>query len=327
MKRRQLIGALGAAACAAAIPTLAQQPAKVWRIGFLAPYSRSSSQGRADAFLQGLRELGYVEGKNIAIEWRFTDGDYRRIPGLAAELVREKVDIIVASGTVPTRALQQATNTIPIVAVAVGDPVGAGFAASLARPGGNITGFSIISPDIMPKRLELLMAIAPKIKNIGVLGNTGTSNYPRNLKSVQAAGQKAGVNIRPFTASTLEEIERGFDTMTKERIRAAIIFPDAFFIQETTRIAELATKHRLATMSAYRATVVAGGLMSYGPDDTEPHRRGAIYVDKILKGAKPGELPFEQPTTFHLVINGKTAKSLGLKISQELLLRADEVIE
>ena len=328
MKRRQLIHALGATVCVSALPALAQQPPKVWRIGFLTAYgSRESSGGRVDAFLQGLRELGYVEGKNIAIEWRFAGSDYARLPGLAAELVREKVDIIVTSASSASRAAQKATGTIPIVALGVGDPVGYGLAASMARPGGNITGFSIISPDIIPKRLELLLAIVPQTKRIGVLGNPDTVAYPGNLKSVQAAGQKAGVNILPFNARTPEEIERSFAMMAKARIRAAVVFADALFIQQTTSTSAMAIRHRMATMYSYRVSVEAGGLMSYGPDDTEAYRRGAIYVDKIIKGAKAGELPFEQPAKFHLVINGKTAKTLGLKISQELLLRADEVIE
>ena len=329
MKRRQLIGALGATALGAAMPALAQQPPKVWRIGFLTAYgSRESSGGRVDAFLQGLRELGYVEGKNIAIEWRFAGGDYTRLPGFAAELVREKADIIVASATSATHAARKATGTIPIIALGVGDPIGTGLAASLARPGGNITGFSIMSPDIIPKRVELLLAIAPQTKRIGVLGNPDTAGaYPINLKIVQIAGKTAGVDVLTFPARTPAEIERGFALMAKERIRAAIIFTEALFIQQTKQITELAIKHRLATMYPYRAFVDAGGLMSYGPDDTEAYRRGAIYVDKIIKGAKAGELPFEQPAIFHLVINGKTAKALGLKITQELLLRADEVIE
>ena len=328
MKRRELIGVLGAAACGNALPALAQQPPKVWRIGFLTAYgSRESSGGKLDAFVEGLRKLGYVEGKNITIEWRYAGNDYKRLPGLAAELVHEKVDIVVTSASSASRAAQKATSTIPIVALGVGDPIGYDLAASLARPGGNVTGFSIISPDIIPKRLELLLAIVPQTKRVGVLGNPDTMSYLGNLKSIQAVGQKAGVTILPFEARTPADIERGFVTMTKERIRAAVIFADALFIQQTASISTLALRHRMATMYSYRVSVEAGGLMSYGPDDTEAYRRGAIYVDKIIKGAKAGELPFEQPAIFHLVINGKTAKALGLKITQELLLRADEIIE
>ena len=328
MKRREVIGVLGAAACGNALPALAQQPPKVWRIGFLTAYgSRESSGGRVDAFLKGLQDLGYLEGKNIAMEWRFAGSNYTLLAGFAAELVRAKVDIIVTSASSASRAAQKATSTIPIVALGVGDPVGYGLAASLARPGGNITGFSIISPDIIPKRLELLLAIVPQTKRVGVLGNPDTVAYPGNLKSIQAAGQQAKVSIQPFNARTPSDIERGFAMMAKERIRAAVIFADALFIQQTASISTLALRHRMATMYSYRVSVEAGGLMSYGPDDTEAYRRGAIYVDKIIKGAKAGELPFEQPAIFHLVINGKTAKALGLKITQELLLRADEIIE
>ena len=326
INRRRLVGALGAAACGAALPTVAQQP-KVWRIGVLSAYSQANPRGRVEAFQQGMRNLGYIEGKNIVIERRFADGDYKRLPSLAAELVREKVDVIVAIGSVATSPAQQATKTIPIVALAVGDPVGTGFATSLARPGGNVTGFSVISPDIIPKRLELLLAIAPRTKQIGVLGNPRTPTYPIALKSLQAAGRKADIGFLPFLASSPDEIESRLAEMAQKRLRAAIILADSFLNQYMTRVAELSVKHRLATISPYREYVVAGGLMSYGPEDTEAFRRGAIYVDKILKGAKPGELPFEQPAKFHLVINGNTAKALGLKIPQELLLRADEVIE
>ena len=330
MNRRQSFQALSAAACGTLLPALAQQAPKVWRIGFLAARSRPTPAKPDiwyDMFTQSMRKQGYIDGKNLVIEWRFADGDYKRLPGLAAELVREKVDLIVAASTVATQAAKNATTSIPIVAVGVGDPVGTGFAASLARPGGNITGFANISPDIGPKRVELLIAIAPQTKNIGVLGNPDVPTYPIALKGIQAAGQKAGINILPFPARTPEEIERSLTAMSKERIRAVVVFADSLFMLQTKQIATLVNKHRLAAVFSYRAYVEAGGLMSYGPDDAEGYRRASIYVDKILKGAKPGELPFEQPATFHLAINGKTAKTLGLKISQELLLRADEVIE
>lgn len=332
IERRKIIMTLGAGALlplAALTPVAARaQQSKVWKIGYLAATTaQSQAQARLGAFLQGLRGLGYIEDKNIKIERRFAEGDYNRLPGLAAELVGEKVDIIVASSTVSTQAAKRATASIPIVAIGVGDPLGTGFAASLARPGGNVTGFSIISPDIIPKRIEILLAAMPKTKTFGVLANPGIPTYPIVLKSIQANAQKAGVNAALFHASSPAEIERAFAAMVKDRIRGVLVLADSLFIQQSKQITELTAKHSLAAMFAYRFFVDAGGLMSYGPDDDEAYRRAAIYVDKIFKGAKAGELPFEQPAKFHLVINGKTAKTLGIKLSQELLLRADEVIE
>lgn len=329
MNRRKLLAALGLGALAEALPALAQQKGKVWRIGFLAPRSRPTAADPDvySAFPQGMRELGYVEGKHFVIEWRFADGKFERLPGLAAELVKMKVDVIVAAGTAATQMAQRATTTIPIVIAASVDPVGSGFVKSLARPGGNITGLSLATSDFSPKHLELLMTAVPKLSRVAVLVNPDNSAHPGVLKSVQAAAQKLGVQVLPVTARTPEDIERGFAMMKRERAEAVIVAADAFFVLQRRQIVELALKHRLASMATNREYAAAGGLMSYGQNVADFYRRAATFVDKILKGAKPGDLPIDQPTIFELVINRKTAKTLGITIPQELLLRADRVIE
>ena len=329
MNRRKLLVAVGLGALAAALPSIAQQQGKIWRIGFLAPRSRptSSDPDVYSAFPQGMRELGYVEGKNFVVEWRFADGKFERLPGLAAELVKMKVDVIVAAGTVATEVAQRATTTIPIVIAASVDPVGSGFVKSLARPGGNITGLSLATSDFSPKHLELLMTVVPKLSRVAVLVSPDNSAHPGVLKSIQAAAQKLGVQVLPVSARTPEDIERGFAVMKREHAEAVIVAADAFFVLQRRQIVELALKHRLASMAPNREYAAAGGLMSYGQNVADFYRRAATFVDKILKGAKPGELPIEQPAIFELVINRKTAKTLGISLPQELLLRADRVIE
>jgi putative ABC transport system substrate-binding protein len=330
LARRRLLIALGAGALAAPLRAFAQQQDKVRRIGFLAARTRSTSSNPDvyyDAFVQGMRELGYVEGKNLLIEWRFADGKIERLPGLASELVRAKVEVIATHGTTGTQAAQRATRTIPIVFGSANDPVASGFAASLARPGGNITGLSLISVDVSQKHLELLKTLVPRMSRVAVLVNPGNSSLPAVLKSIQAAAQQFGVKVLPADARTPEEIEHGFAAMRRERADAVIILNDTFFIGQRRQITELAARNRLPSMFPFREDVEAGGLMSYGQNLADHYRRAATYVDKILKGAKPSDLPIEQPTKIHLAINRKTAKALGLKIPQELLLRADEVIE
>ncbi|MBI3374677.1 MAG: ABC transporter substrate-binding protein [Betaproteobacteria bacterium] len=329
-RRRTLLASVALCAFAAPLRTFAQQSGKVRRIGFLAARSRSTQSSPDvyyDAFEQAMRELGYVEGKNLVIEWRFADGKYERLPNLAAELVQLKVEVIATHSTPATQALKRATSTIPIVVASMGDPVASGFAASLAHPGGNITGLSNIPTDLGPKQTELLKRMMPALSRTAVLMNPGTSFHPGNLKSVQAAAQRLGVKVLPTNARTPEEIERGFAAMRLERAEAVIVLGDAFFSGQRRQIAELAARNRLPSMSTFREDVVAGGLMSYGPNTADTWRRAANYVDRILKGAKPGELPIEQPTKIHLAINRKTAKALGITISKELLFRADEVIE
>ena len=328
-RRRNLLIALGAAALAAPLRTFAQQAGKVWRIGFLSSIARPVSLDAHyyGAFLRGMRELGYVEGKNLVIEWRFAEGKYERLAVLAAELVQLKVDVIVTAGTPATGVAQKATTTIPIVMGTVGDPVGSGFVKSLARPGGNITGLSEIAVDLSPKLLEMLISMVPKLSRVAVLMNPGNSSHATRLKSIQAAAQAVSVTILPAEARTAKEIENAFSMMAQKKTGAVIVMVDALFNQQVRQIAELAAKNRLPTISGLREYVEAGGLMSYGQNLADNFRRAATYVDKILKGAKPGDLPVEQPTNFELFINGKTAKALGLKIPQSLLISADKVIE
>jgi putative ABC transport system substrate-binding protein len=329
MNRRDAVLALLALG-AVPLTSLAQQESKVRRIGFLAARSRSTPSNPDvyyDAFTQGMRELGYLEGKNLVVEWRFADGKSERLAGLAAELVRMKVEVIATHGTPATQAAQRATSTVPIVFAAASEPIGSGFAASLARPGGNITGLSLTAVDVSPKHLELLKMMIPRLSRIAFLMNPDTSSHPAILKSVQAAAQRIGVRVLPLHARNPGEFERGFDVMRRERTEAVILAPDTFYIGQRRQYAELALKNRMPTMFSFREQVEAGGLMSYGQNLADHYRRAATYVDKILKGARPGELPIEQPTRLYLAINRKTAKALGLTISQELLLRADEVIE
>ncbi|MGH8672938.1 MAG: ABC transporter substrate-binding protein [Burkholderiales bacterium] len=330
ISRRQTILALGAGALATPLSSFAQQSAKVRRIGYLALRSRSTLANPEpfyDAFTQGMRELGYVEGKNLVIEWRFADGKSERLPDLAAELVRMKVELIVTHAMIATEALQRATSTIPIVSSPLTDPVGRGFAASLARPGGSITGLSLMAIDVSAKQLELLKTAMPALSRLAILVNPDNPAHPAVLKTVQAPAQQFGIKVLPVNARTAEEIERGFAIMTREHAHAGISLSDPFFTGQRRQIAQLAFTHRLPMMFGQREYVEAGGLMSYGANLADFYRRAASYVDKILKGAKPGDLPIEQPTTIHLAINRKTAKALGLTSPQELLLRADEVID
>jgi putative tryptophan/tyrosine transport system substrate-binding protein len=327
MKRREFLFALGAGALATSVSSFAQQPPNVWRIGYLSPRVRMDSLPYERAFLQGMSELGYVEGKNVVVEWRFADGAYERLPYLAAELVRLNVDVIVAPSSSAIRAAQQATTTTPIVFISTGDPVGSGFVASLARPGGNITGLSNTNLDVSAKLLELLVAMVPKLSRVAVLGNPGSSTHAAILKNVRAAAlTRVGVRVLSIEARTREEIERGFARMTQERADSVIVAADAFLNQQAQYIAPLALKRRLPSISQPRVYVEAGGLMSYGQNTAESYRHAAIYVDKILKGAKPADLPVEQPTKFELVVNLKTTKALGLTIPESIRIRADEVI-
>lgn len=328
MLRRKVVLAIGASLVYSPLAILAQPAAKLHRIGFLAGASRpevidSSVYG---AFTRGMGELGYVEGKNFVMEWRFADGKFERFPDLAAELVRLKVDVIVTGASVAVLPAKKATSIIPIVMGASTDPVGAGYIASLARPGGNITGVASSVDDFSAKHLELLMTAAPNVTRVAVLVNPNASNI-RATQNIQAAGDKLSVKILRIEAPTPEEIERGFITMTRAGAQALIVVFDPLFSRQRRRIVELALKHRLPWITTQREYVEAGGLMSYGEPLAESYRRAATYVVKILKGAKPSELPVEQPTILELWINRKTAKALGLSIPQELIFRADRVIE
>jgi putative ABC transport system substrate-binding protein len=328
--RRRLIIALGAGALAAPFGSFAQQPGKVWRVGFLAVRSRSTPSDPEftfDAFVHGLRGLGYVEGKNLLLDWRSAEGQNERLPALAVELVQAKSDVLVATGTNATLAALKATSLIPIVMIGVADPVGNGLVKSLARPGGNATGVSNLIGETSSKVLEFLLAMVPKLRRVAVLANPTNDSHVVVLKQVEAAMQKRGVKYLPVQARNAQEIESAFAAMTRQNAKAVIVPLDPHFQVQKNQIVELAAKHRLPSIAMYSEYVEGGGLMSYGPNRPEYFRRAAVYVDKILKGAKPADLPVEQATTFELFINRKTARALGLTIPQSLLISADKVIE
>ena len=303
----------------------AQQPKKVPRIGYLTVAFPVSD--RRDAFLQGLKDLGYVEGKTSVIEWRFAQGKEDRAPEFAADLVRLKVDMIVTAGPIPTRFAKEATTTIPIVMMQDTDPVGNGFVASLARPGGNITGLATLSPELSGKRLELLKEIVPKLSRLSVLGQSTYPGNAQNLRETELAAKGFGVKVQYLDVLNSKDIEIAFRGASKGHADAALILPGPLTNGQRIQIAELALKNRLPVMYSGREHVDAGGLMYYGPSFTDLSRRAATYVDKILKGAKPADLPVEQPTKFELVINLKAAKQIGLTIPPNVLARANRVIK
>jgi putative tryptophan/tyrosine transport system substrate-binding protein len=305
----------------------AQQPKKVPQIGFLSSSSPSAVSARLEAFRQGLRELGYVEGKNIIIEYRFAEGMLERLPDLTAELVSLKVQVIVALANTGAVAAKHATQAIPIVIEAVGDPVATGLVASLARPGGNITGLSTLSPELSGKRLELLKEVLPTASRVAILWNPTQPSNPLQLKEVQAAAQAFALRIQSLEVSKSDDLERAFTTMAHDQADAFLFSVDPLFLTHRVRLTNLASKHRLPGIYAAAEYVEAGGLMSYAPDYSYMFRRAATYVDKILKGAKPADLPVEQPTKFEFIINLKAAKQIGLTIPPNVLARADKVIK
>jgi ABC-type uncharacterized transport system substrate-binding protein len=328
MTRRQLI-ALLASTAAVAWPgaVWAQQPAKVFRIGFLGNSNATLEANLVEPFRQGLRELGYEEGRNVIIEYRWAEGNYEQFPTLVAELIALKVDVIVTAGTPAALAVKMVTNSTPLVMVAVGDPVGTGLVASLARPGGNATGFTSIAPELEGKRLELLREVIPAVSNVAVLWNPANAYMINSEREVHAAAQMLGITVLSVAVRTPEEIEHGFDLIRREHPAALNVLADRLFLHNRARIIDFALEQRLPGVHAYRELVSAGGLMSYGPNYADMHKRAASYVDKILKGTKPAELPVQAPTTFELAINAKAARALGLTIPPTLLARADEVIE
>lgn len=324
--RRSLLIALGACPLAAPLRPFAQT-AKPARIGYLASGTEASARSSLEVFKQAFRDLGRVEGRDYVLETRFADSRLDDLPNLAAELVRLRMDVILAESTTPARALQKATSTIPIVLATSGDPVGSGLARSLGRPGGNVTGNSLLLTDIAPKHLELLRDAIPNLTRLAVLMNPAYQSHRDALKILQTSALRIGVQILPIEARSPEQIAPGFLLLAVQKAEAIIVLIDPIFGVRQQEIADLALKGRLPIVAQNPNSADAGFLIAYGPSMAEFFRRTAYYVDKILKGAKPAELPIEQPSTFELVINLRTAKALGLKVPQSILLRADRVIE
>jgi putative tryptophan/tyrosine transport system substrate-binding protein len=327
MKRRKFIALVGGAA---AWPlTVRAQATKVPKVGLLSDESRSGSGGLLsfEAITNGLRKLGYVEGRNIEFESRYADGKFEILPALAAELVRMKVDIIITVGTPATRAAKSATETIPVVFSRVADPVGLGLAASLARPEANLTGVSIIQPDFQGKRLEILSELVPGLKRVGVLWDQTFLPAPLDLREVERAARLLNIELQPVSVRALKELGAAVQVVVAQRGQALVVLPATLFNDNPVQVNALALDARLPIMWMTRKNVEAGGLISYGPNFSDTYRLTASYVDKILKGSKPNDLPVQQPTKLELFINSKTAKTLGLTIPPSLLVRADEVIE
>ena len=329
MDRRAFIGALACGLVAVPLAGQAQQAATAPRIGYLAT-DLAASPHLTEAFRRGLRDLGYVEGRHVVVEYRSGEGKIERLPALAAELVALKVDVIVAPNTPPALAAKHATRTIPVVFIGAGEPVASGLVTSLARPGGNVTGLSAVSPELVGKWLELLKQAIPGVSRVAALWQPGAMDQHSEkemLKGAEVAARALGVRLQFVEAREPADIDRAFADMSRERAGALTVRPAPMFVSERRRLVDLAARNRLPAVYAWREFVDAGGLMAYGPNLADLYRRAATYVDKILKGAKPGDLPVEQPTKFELVINLKTAKALGLTIAPSLLVRADEVIQ
>ena len=327
MDRRSFVSTAAGALLVRAVPANAQPAKKVPRIGVLHPGTPASAPQSVEAFRQGLREHGYEEGKNIVVERRYTESRPERVAEVAAEFVRLKVDVIVTSLDVATAAVKQQTQTIPIVMAISIDPVATGFVSSLARPGGNVTGLSTMSPELAAKRLELLREAVPALSRVAIMWNT---NVPGNLLEYKEAGDAARsmrLQLQSVEVSSVDDFERAFSALKTGGAQALIVAGSGLTFTNARQIASLAMKHRLPSMVSSRDRVDAGALIAYGPNLAELWRRAATYVDKILKGAKPGDLPIEQPSKFELIINLKTARALGLTLPQSLVLRADEVIQ
>src|SRR4051794_12087086 len=331
MNRRALVGVTAGALLTSLVATWpsvdAQSRDNTRRIGFLASGSSAFAAPIVGAFRAGLRDLGWAEGQNVMIEFRFAEGRFDRLPDLAAELVRLKMDLIVAVPTPAALAAKNATGTIPIVMISVTDPQGIGLVASLARPGGNVTGGSFsVGIDIIGKQLQLLKEVFPRASSVAILLNPANPGHAQILNKMKADAKSLGLSLHLLEARAPDEFDDAFAAITKDHVDTLLVVADAMFQANRTRLAELAAKNRLPTMYTFREYADAGGLISYGPNLVSQYRQAAVYVDKILKGAKPGDLPVEQPTKFELVINLKTAKALGITIPQSLLQRADELI-
>jgi putative tryptophan/tyrosine transport system substrate-binding protein len=326
IRRREFITLLGGAAVAWPLAARAQQATKVPRIGFLRHGPAAANADRVEAMRAGLRQLGYVEGRNIVIEFRWAE-TVDQLSELATELVRTNVDVIFATSSTEVEAVRQATKTIPIVFATHADPVGIGHVASLSRPGGNITGLTMLMTDLAAKELEILKEAIPQATRIGLLWNPTTPSHPPALQALKGAGEKLGVALQMVPARTAEDFDGALASMAAERVGAFLVLGSPLIFSYRARLAELALKYRLPSMFALPEPVPAGGLMSYTADINDLTRRAAAYIDKILKGAKPADLPVEQASKYQLIVNLKTAKALGLEVPPTLLARADEVIE
>ena len=324
MNRRELMLLLAGAMTAARALRAQQRAMPV--IGYLASGSPDSSAPSVTGFRQGLSETGYVEGQSVVIEYRWAEGRYDRLPALAANLVDLRVDVIVASGSTAPRAAKNATSAIPIV-FAGGDPVAGGLVASFARPGGNLTGFSLMVGELMPKRLELLSDLIPQARSIALLVNPNSASTERTIRDLQEAARAKGVQLIILKAGTESEIEGAFGSLVERQAHALLVGADPFFNSRREQLVALASRHAVPAIYEWREFVTSGGLISYGPSLTSIYRQLGIYAGRIVKGAKPADLPVQQPTTFELVVNLKTAKALGLTVPQTILARADEVIE
>jgi len=326
--RRHFAAGLGAGMFVS-VPSLAQQSGSVLRVGLLAPVrlEPTDSDYIYGPLVQGLRELGYVVGKNLVIEARSAEGVYERLPELAAQLVRSKIDVLATAGTPASRAAQRASSTIPIIMIGVSDPVANGLVKHLARPGGNSTALSLMTAELAPKLLEMLRSIIPTLTSVAALVNPANPYSDVWKKYARDAAQRVGINFLALEARSPQEIAEAFSTLAKLRVQALIVTLEQVFQQQRVQIVENAARHRLPSIGAYREYVEAGGLMSYGQNIRDNYRRAAIYIDKVFKGANAGDLPVEQPTKFELHINSRTARTLGLKIPQSLRIMADTVIE
>ena len=327
MRRRNFITLSGIVVLAGPWVAAAQGVDQPARIGFLGNSTAALEANLVGPFREGLRDLGYVEGDNVIVEYRWAEGNYERFPALIAELVALNVDVIATAGTPATLALKKAATSIPVVMIAVGDPVGSGIIQSLSRPGGNITGLTSIAPELEGKRLELMKEVLPQISSFAVLWNPSNHYMIATEQQVQTAARVLGLRMLSLGVQNLDQLERAFATIRKERPDAFNVLADRLFLHNRARIMEFAAQQRLPGVHAYREMVEAGGLMSFGPSYAGMHRQAATYVDKILRGASPADLPIERPAKFELVVNLKTAQALGIEIPPSILLRADQVIE
>jgi ABC-type uncharacterized transport system substrate-binding protein len=326
MKRREFIAFLGSVA-AVALPLAAGAQTKIPRVGFMGNSTAALEANLLDAFHEGLRELGYEEGRNIVIEYRWADGKYDQFPALVAELIAAKVDAIITAGTPAALAVKRATTTVPLVMVAVGDPIGTGLVPSLARPGGNLTGLSSIAPDLEGKRLQLLREVVPPLSHVAMFINSLNPFHDSSVRQARAAAQTMGIKLQLYDIRKSEDLDEAFAAIRKRRPDALLILADRVFLHNRQRMVDFTNEQRLPNVNAYKELVEVGGMMSYGPSYEDMHKRAAIYVDKILKGSKPADLPIEQPSKFTFIVNLKAAKALGVTVPSQLLGLADEVIE